>query len=376
MIPQRCTRVLMLAGRFELRGSSTQTLHLARFLRPTVGVQVLCSDASRIPEEFRAEMDLKVVSYLDWSMLRSFAWRMIGREIKAHPPDIIHIQQRKMHTFGAWLARYVGCPYLVTVHDYLDSRETLTLDPKWGRGVIAVSDSVRDELIARTGISPQLVHVIPSGVAIPDTHDSTAILEGERFAIVGTAGPLEAAKGLTFFLRAAADVVKEFPQTLFLIAGAGPEERALRRLTRRLGIQKMVTFVPNMLDFSTSLDAMDVFVLPSLKQGLGTIMLEAMARGRPVIATSAGGVYSAVTDDVTGCLVPPSDSDALATRIKELLRDPQRARAIGTAAREHVERHFRVSQMVDATIDLYRQIEHGCDASPAQPHAADQHRPA
>jgi glycosyltransferase involved in cell wall biosynthesis len=152
----------------------------------------------------------------------------------------------------------------------------------------------------------------------------------------------------------------EHPDAEFLIAGAGPEERNLRRQVQELGIAQHVTFVPAMMDLHNSLMAMDVFVLPSLKQGLGTIMLEAMVRGRPVIATGAGGVYSAVADDQTGLLVPPRDSAALAARINELLRDPLRARRIGRAGRETVIANFPVQRMVEQTARLYRQaVQYG-----------------
>jgi glycosyltransferase involved in cell wall biosynthesis len=104
---------------------------------------------------------------------------------------------------------------------------------------------------------------------------------------------------------------------------------------------------------------MDVFVLPSLQQGLGTIMLDAMAMGRPVIATRVGGVYSAVRDNETGLLVPPSNSQALADRITELLDDHERAQTIGRAARDLVEREFGVEGMIDQTASLYHEILEG-----------------
>src|SRR5690606_21945349 len=145
--------------------------------------------------------------------------------------------------------------------------------------------------------------------------------------------PLEATKGLPFFLGAAARVVREYPDCEFLISGAGPEEHNLRRLARSLDLASHVTFVSNLYDFNMSIDAMDIFCLPSLQQGLGVTMLEAMARGRPVIATGVGGVHSIVTDGKTGIVVPPSDSVKLSEKILELLRDPEKARRIGEAGR-------------------------------------------
>ncbi|HUF37494.1 MAG TPA: glycosyltransferase family 4 protein, partial [Anaerolineales bacterium] len=170
------------------------------------------------------------------------------------------------------------------------------------------------------------------------------------------AGPLEAIKGLPFLLGAAAKVLRNRQDVEFLIAGSGPEEEGLRRLARELEISGHVTFVPNLLDFTESLAAMDIFCLPSLRQGLGTIMLEAMALGKPVIATGVGGVYSVVREGETGLVVPPQDSSRLAERILELLNDPVRARAIGESGRRLVQSEFNVETMVRRTAELYREI--------------------
>jgi glycosyltransferase involved in cell wall biosynthesis len=142
----------------------------------------------------------------------------------------------------------------------------------------------------------------------------------------------------------------------FVIAGAGPEESNLRRLAVALKIDSRVTFLPSLLEFGDALAAMDIFCLPSLQQGIGTIMLEAMARGKPVIATRVGGIFQVVRDEVTGLLVPPSDSEALANRMLGLLNDPIKARAMGRAARTQVQRDFSVESMVSKTTALYREV--------------------
>ena len=115
-----------------------------------------------------------------------------------------------------------------------------------------------------------------------------------------------------------------------------------------------MTFVPNLYDFAISLEAMDIFCLPSLRQGLGTIMLEAMALAKPVIATGVGGVYSVIRDGETGLVIPPSNSESLSNSILELLNDPLKARAMGESARELVRQQFRVETMVEKTVEQYQ----------------------
>ena len=110
------------------------------------------------------------------------------------------------------------------------------------------------------------------------------------------------------------------------------------------------------VDLRESLAATDIFVLPSLQQGLGTIMLEAMALGRPVIATGVGGIASVIHHGETGLIVPPQNSGELARRILELLDQPARARALGARARELVTAQYDVETMVQQTLQVYRDI--------------------
>lgn len=357
--------VLILTGRFEVRGSTVQSLALIQGLvHHGYQVRVVCPDASVIPAEKRAGFTIFERPALDWPFVWPMVWRWLERDLAAQIPDVIHAQHRRMLPLAKWLSLRWKRPVILSVHDYLRAGESLPCEGPWLSKTIAVSESVRKELLGRARLAPDHVQVIHSGVATPEC-ETPAVLDPEHAPVVGTAGPLEAAKGLTYFLAAAPAVLREHPHTQFLIAGAGPEERNLRQQARALEVVDRVTFVPNFSDFSTSLSAMDIYVLPSLKQGLGTIMLEAMSRGLPVIATSSGGVYSVVSDGHTGILVPPSDSASLAKRIIELLRDPIRARTIGENAKAMVARDFPVARMISETIATYRNVTESARKSAA-----------
>lgn len=347
----------MLADRFEVRGSSRQAVNLARRL-PDFGIrpEIVCTDAALLPRAQRDGLIIRELPYLKSPVIGWAARHWLVRDFEDHPPDVIHVQQRSMLPVGRYLAYALERPYVVSIHDYLGPRETLRLDWIWCRRILAVSDSVKAELKAQAGISDERITVIHSGVETELSEAAREVLAPQRAPVIGTAGPLEAAKGLRYFLDAVPAVLQSHADAEFLIAGAGPEEANLRRQVRELGVVEHVTFVPDVMELTQSLSAMDIFVLPSLKQGLGTIMLEAMLRARPVIATSAGGVYSVVTDGRTGLLVPPRDSAALSRRIVELLNDPLRARQIGRAARDMVRRDFPVERMVELTAHLYRAI--------------------
>lgn len=349
--------ILLFSGPFTVRGSCAYSLRLAERL-PLNGIRssLVCPDARQVEPERRRELHISEFSHLNWPVWGGVVMRMMRRQYQLDPPDLIHIQARNAARQGMWLARKLKRPFILTVHDYLQPNERLIIDRRWCRRIIAVSEAVKTDLHERTGLPDDFISVIHSGVDAVESCDETSVLEPNRVPVVGTAGPLEAVKGFPYFLGAAARVLATGRDVEFVIAGAGPEESNLRRLASELKIQDHVTFVPNLLEFDDALEAMDIFCLPSLQQGIGTIMLQAMAMGRPVIATRVGGVYRVVRDAETGLLIPPANSDALATRIIDLLDDPAEARRIGRAAREEVVKEFNVDQMVSKTVALYHEI--------------------
>lgn len=348
--------IVLLSGSFQPRGSSRYTLRLAQYLpKHEVSPVVFCPNAQNLTPDRRQGLDIREYPQLRSMVLSGLARHWIFRDIQSLHPQLLHIQSRRVLKLGTWLANHLSLPYLITVHDYVPRGEKFPVNWNLCKGIIAVSESVKRDLCTNRKIPADRVTVIRSGVdLIPEAEIRTPLGSG-RIPVIGTACPLETTKGLPFFLGAAAKVLATGRDVEFLVAGAGPEESNLRRLTRELGIGSRVTFVPYLLDFAPSLQAMDIFVLPSLQQGLGTIMLEAMALGRPVIATRVGGAYSVVHDHITGLLVPPSNSGELADRMIELLGDPSKARTIGQAARQMVATEYPLDGMVSKTAELYRQ---------------------
>lgn len=351
------SRVLLLSGVFEVRGSSAGTLRLAERL-PEYGFEPLmvCRNADRVSRDRFQQLAIREYKGLSTRLIGLLARRLLAHDFRDEPPTLIHAQSRYEAAVGNWLATFWDRPLVVSVHGFLGPRERLLMDRRHGRRVMAVSEAVRDDLLGRVNLPEDRIMVVPGGVDPPQVARLVSVLDPDHVPVVGTAGPLEVVKGLPFFLGAAQKVLATGRDVEFLVAGAGPEEINLRRMAMELGIGERVTFLPNRPDFSDALAAIDVFCLPSLQQGLGTIMLEAMSLGRPVIASDVGGVYSVVRDNETGLVVPPRDSEALALRILEFLDDPAHAWAIGEAGREAVEKEFGTSRMVERSVAVYREV--------------------
>lgn len=356
-MPSEPTAVAFIANEFQVRGSSAYTQRLARRL-PAHGFRpiIISPGSELVPEPCRSELELFDYGLLDAPLISGIVARMAARDLRKFNPRLVHIQSRQAIDYGQIIARSLNVPYLVTVHDHTEGQEAIELDPHLNAGVIAVSEYVRDGLRKLSSDWRFSIDIIQSGVDIPHSDDGAHVLEAGRTPVIGTAGPLETSKGLEFFLQAAKSVLSQGYVVEFLIAGSGPEEAKLREVTRKLDIVPSVTFVTNLLDFGASLRAMDIFCLPSLSQGLGTIMLEAMALGRPVIASEVGGVAKFVHDDLTGLAVPPSDSARLAERMIELLSSSQRARDIGAKGRAFVIDRFNADRMVEDTVRLYQRV--------------------
>lgn len=349
--------VLLVAGKFQARGSSANTLRLAEHLpEQNVAVRIVCVDARGIERERRAQLKIHEYPYLKIPVLGRLTRSLVHRELLPDPPNLIHVQSHGMIAEGLWLAERFDCPCILTVHEILQQNVRLRFTPGRSRRLVAVSEPVKTVLRDRLGLGESDVSVIHCGVDADLSRPLPPVLDPAHRPVIGVAGPLEIIKGLPFFLGAAQKVLAKKPDVEFLVSGAGPEEENLRRLAEELDIAEHVTFVPNLADFDEPLAAMDVFCLPSLQQGLGTIMLEAMALGKPVIASGVGGVFTIIRDNETGLVVPPSNSGRLAERMIELLDDPMRARAIGEAGRRMVLREFSVDKMIAETLELYRQV--------------------
>jgi glycosyltransferase involved in cell wall biosynthesis len=234
----------------------------------------------------------------------------------------------------------------------------------------AVSARTLEFAAAREGVDRSRARVIANGIdlsgfaAMPERAAARVALGLPAEAVVfGTIGRLHEQKGHGHLLTAAVEVVAAHPKALFLIAGYGSLEGELKSRAQALGLAERVRFLGYRTDVPALLAAMDVFVLPSLWEGMSNAVLEAMAAGRPVIATAVDGNVDQVADGVTGLLVPPGDAKALAAAMDRLARDPDGAREMGRRGRERAEREFSLTRMTEAYVALYRSLmkESGSD---------------
>jgi glycosyltransferase involved in cell wall biosynthesis len=227
---------------------------------------------------------------------------------------------------------------------------------------IAPSEHVRERLESDLGLPSRKIEVVYN--AINTTAARLRADPGLRLELNGGAhGPLvlvparlDPQKGHRHLIQAAVEV----PGATFLLAGDGSERKVLNELAQSLGLGDRVVFLGYRGDIPALLAACDLVVLPSLYEGLPLSLLEAMAAGKPVIASRIGGVDELVANDENGLLVEPGDPHALAEAIRALLADPERRRRLARAGSEVVERRFSLAAASARISRIYEELgDHG-----------------
>jgi glycosyltransferase involved in cell wall biosynthesis len=229
--------------------------------------------------------------------------------------------------------------------------------------VIAVSKAVCQDLTSRSGfmVPSEKVKVIPNcldyqkldehvrGLSLPSR------LELKPHApVVSTIANFVPIKGHRWLISAIPAVVKHIPDVTFILYGSGDGKTAAQRWVEDAGVGANVIFLdPSTVSALEVLALSDVVVVPSLSEGFGMVVLEACALAKPVVATAVGGIPEILEDRRTGLLVPPGNTEALASAILLVLRDPSFGRRLGEAGRQHVRSEFSIERMLGDTEALY-----------------------
>ena len=299
-------------------------------------------------------------------------WRFI-RERKFH---IVHTHTSKAGVVGRLAAILARTP--VIIHASHGHIFTGFFNPFYSRILLLVDKLLSlftDRIVTLTqkgleeqvelGLAPRKKFVvIPSGVNLHRFMNARVDAAAKRAElglppegpIIGVVAELDPRKGHRYLIEAMPHVIKGHPDARLLIIGQGPLKAELEAQTRGLGLEKAICFTGHREDVPELLNLMDVFVLPSINEGMGRVLVEAMACGRPVVASNLMGIPELVDDERTGCLVRPRHPDDLAAGINRLLDHPDQAREMGRRGREKVYPAYDESVMIQAYNHLYLEV--------------------
>jgi glycosyltransferase involved in cell wall biosynthesis len=298
------------------------------------------------------------------------------RLMREYRPHIVHTHTAKAGTLGRVAARLARVPVVVhtyhghVFHGYFSPAKTrffLAVERWLARGtdrLLTVSENVRQELLNLGIGTSERLRVMPLGLDLDrflSCEGSQGQLRAElgidpQALLVGIVARLVPIKRHECFLQAAAEVAQKHSGCQFLVVGDGERRVELEHLVRRLALDGRVRFLGWRQDLERIYADLDLVVLTSANEGSPVSLIEAMAAGKPVVATRVGGVPDLVEDGVTGLLVPPEAPAALAEAIEALLTDSERRRAFGQAGRERVYPAFSAKRLVGDIDQLYTEL--------------------
>jgi glycosyltransferase involved in cell wall biosynthesis len=365
-------RVMEMIDRPSLGGGQTAVLLLAGSLdRSKFEVSVCSGGGGPLVDELRkAGVAHHEASFgtKRWSKNAAAIRRILEQE----RVDILHTHGGIAGFFGRRAARAAGTPVVIhTLHGihYLHYRNPVLkriyvhLERHFSRftdKLVLVSDGDRDAA-RKYGLAPETkLAVIKNGL-------DTGLLQAARDAsglkkrlglddagpVIGTVARLHRQKGVVYLVRAASRIRQELPGARVLCVGGGPLRSKTAKAIRKLGLEETVILLGETPDAAGLIPAFDVFVLPSLWEGLPFVLIEAAALGKPIVATNVAGNNEIITDGETGILVPARDPDALSAAVIKLLRDGKLAANLAAAARRLIPPRFTLDRMVRDTEELY-----------------------
>ena len=284
--------------------------------------------------------------------------------------DVIHAHSAKAHTVSALSKRFHRKPVVYTRRvDYSPKRNAVTrLKYRLTDRVVAISEAVKNVLERELPFLKGKVSVIPSAVDVDEIKRKVNPERVEEIKrelggkpLIGTLAALTEQKDIPNFIEAAELVLRELPSAKFVVFGEGKLRKTLEEIVERKGLNGKFILYGFVRDVPNYTKALDLFVLPSRNEGLGSSLLIAMALKVPVIATEVGGTVEAVKHGDTGILVPPENPEALSEGILSLIKDESLKKKLTENAFQLVLKKFSVSTMVDSYVELYREVKGGRD---------------
>jgi glycosyltransferase involved in cell wall biosynthesis len=292
------------------------------------------------------------------------------RLMKKKHIHIVRTHRYRSNLYGRLAAFLTGVPVIVaSVHDNYrkDKRPARRMInrilSKMTDKIVAVSEDVKKDIIRYGKVEPSKIVVIPNGIDtekfnpkgnFADIRKEFSIKKGALVA--GFVGRIVLAKGLEYLIDSIPYIKEECKNIKFLIIGEGSLVERLHEQAKENKVYDYIIFAGGRRDIPDILSCIDVFVMPSIAEGLPNALLEAMAMGKPIIATEIGGIPEVIKNGVNGLLVPPRDPRALATAIKGLIGNDQLAAQMGQAARDLVVNKFSMRSIAQKWQTLYLSI--------------------
>jgi glycosyltransferase involved in cell wall biosynthesis len=376
-------KVGMILPNLYIGGAQEVVRTLAKYLASDRCVPIVCAlfDGGPLLDDLVQQGTQVEVLYLSRRPILAFPWyvadmiriwRTLSQVMINHKINVLQANLLGSQDFLiVALARVMGIPLSFLIFHseiFLPSwrlrvlihRLAYHIVRRWASAYIAVSAETKQAMVRLLGLPETDITVICNGVDVEQYRqpvDCNRVrhqlgLNSEARLVI-TVGTLRMAKGHHYLIEAAVEVNNQYPNTYFLFVGDGELRSELEAQTKAYGLSGRIHFLGNRRDVAELLIASDIFVLPSLWEGLSMALLEAMAAAKPIVATAVSGTSQVMRHNETGILVPPGDAAALAQALVELLSKPAvYACELGEAARRRVEEHFNMKKQATEYLAL------------------------
>lgn len=341
------------------RGGERQTLWLAQGLARAGHRSLLVARPGQPLAERAAEAGLEVIPCTPGSEIDIAAARWIRRAILANEVDIVHAHTAHAVALAAMASRRTPARMVLTRRATFRLRANPFTRWKYRRAaaMIAISERVKAQLVA-AGTSEAAIEVIPSGVpmdrvTMPASRAELGVPAGAP--LVAMVGALTREKDPLTFVRAVAAARERLTELRALVVGDGALRGDVEAEVARLGLGDALRLTGHRTDADSIIAAADLLALSSVEEGLGSVLLDAMALGKPVVATEAGGIPEIVVQEETGLLVPVGDAPALGEAIARVLGDGALAARLAAGALARAPR-YSMDDVVTRTAALYERV--------------------
>lgn len=294
--------------------------------------------------------------------------------MRYYKPSIVHSHGYRANIHSRLSAKTIGIPHICTVHvslfDYIDTpfflrwmyRFAERFTAIFSEKIICISKAMYRDTI-KLGVNKKKIIYIPNGVDLnrfyprePNKNLLKEIIGDREGPVIGTIGRAVTEKGQLYLIQALVPLKKGFPDLTCLIFGDGPLLPDLKRAASISGISDMCIFPGVREDIEEVYPLLDLFVLPSLREPFGLVLIEAMASGKPVIATDSGGPMDFIKSGDNGLLVQPKDPAAIAEAIKLILSNPEKRKQIALTGYWDVKEKYDIRNTVHKIEDVYRSV--------------------
>jgi len=350
-------KILYVIPNLEIGGTEKHLYYLASGMRRKgYSVKIVCleklGELGKIMEREGFDVNaLKInKSYNPLIVLK------LGRILKEFKPDVLHTYLFGFHLWAGVAGKFLKVPLIIS------SRRQIPIWRKWYHKIftdignlftdyiICCSRAVKEFVIEKEMVWNKKVKVIYNGILFPKVKIEN---KPEKLRCIGVVANFNEEKGHIYLIKATKLLIKEFPDIEVRLAGKGKLEGFIKEKVKEYGLEKNIFFEGQIEDVFAFLDKIDIFVLPSISEGLPNAVIEALYMEKPVVATKVGGISEVIISGKNGILVRPKNPEELADAIKFLIKNPEFAIMIGKEGRKTVSEKFSYERMVEEYSAVY-----------------------